>query len=423
MKQSRLTLSRLFSSFLIGVSLMTALHNPLFADEQIKTSQVPKAQLLQTSSYTFPSLAEAAKTEVMYYTMPYRTGEMASASALLFYPTTEKPQDGWKIVVWTHGTVGVANNCAPSLQPINDNFKVLAQSLLDAGYVIVAPDYEGLGQQRIHPYLNLKSEADAAIYAVNALKAANPDDFQGDWMVVGQSQGGQAAIGTAEYANDDPYFKGAVAGAPASSLDYIIGTVAPKALTQLDQAEANAGIPLPERNSLHSFATLLSYGAFVGIGIKADHPDFDYESLFYPRSQPFAAKAEDHENQPGLCLNELRELWKADIRAFLAEDPNHQLTDYPGINIDIFEHNPVLQEFFKISQPGTQRIDKPLLIIQGEKDTNVPASVTTILAERLKSLGSEAVNLVIVPEASHQEAIVWENDRVVEFVKSIMPAK
>ncbi len=401
---------------------MTILHNPLFA-AKISTPQESYSQPLQTTAYPFPGLEEASKIEVIQYEMPYRTGEMATASALLFYPQSEKPEDGWRIVVWTHGTVGVAHNCAPSLNPINDNFKVLAKSLLDAGYVIVAPDYEGLGQHKIHPYLHLKSEADAAIYAVNSLKATNPENFQGDWIVVGQSQGGQAAIGTAEYANSDPYFKGAVAGAPASSIDYIIGTVAPKSLTQLDQAEANAGIPLAKRNSLHSFATLLSYGAFVGVGIKADHPDFDYQQIFYPRSKPFAAKAEDHENQPGLCLNELRELWKADIRAFLAEDPNHQLTDYPGINIDVFEHNPVLLDFFKISQPGTQRIDKPLLIIQGEKDTNVPAGVTTILAERLKSLGSEAVDLVIVPEASHQEAIVWENDRVIEFVESVMPAK
>ena len=39
-----------------------------------------------------------------------------------------------------------------------------------AGYVIIAPDYEGLGTPGVHPYLNLSSEAKSALAAVKAAK-------------------------------------------------------------------------------------------------------------------------------------------------------------------------------------------------------------------------------------------------------------
>ena len=40
-----------------------------------------------------------------------------------------------------------------------DGTKDLISKLLAAGYVVVAPDYEGLGTPGIHPFLNVKSEA------------------------------------------------------------------------------------------------------------------------------------------------------------------------------------------------------------------------------------------------------------------------
>ena len=53
---------------------------------------------------------------------------------------------------------------------IHPRFKILANTLLAAGYVIVAPDYEGLGTSGVHPYLNLSSQATSAIAAVKAAK-------------------------------------------------------------------------------------------------------------------------------------------------------------------------------------------------------------------------------------------------------------
>lgn len=75
--------------------------------------------------------------------------------------------------------------------------------------VIIAPDYEGLGTPGMHPYLNLKSEANSAIYAMKAYKERYGNQINGQWMSVYQSQGGHASLGTADLSEDANY-KGAV---------------------------------------------------------------------------------------------------------------------------------------------------------------------------------------------------------------------
>lgn len=379
-------------------------------------------QTIKMRAYLLDKLDTASEISVMTYKMPYLSGNLQDATALVFYPHTEKPKNGWRIVVWTHGTVGVGDACAPSNNPINTNFKVTADALLKEGYVLIAPDYEGLGTPGIHPYLHLKSEALSAIYGVVALKNASTD-FSGDWMVVGQSQGGQAALGTAEYANDDPHFKGAVAGAPAASLLEIIRDIAPVALTALNAQEAAAGIALSERNAVHSFATIIAYGALVGIGIKAEKPDFDYLSLFYPSARAFAKSAEGTNGEDGICLHGVRDLFKHDLIQFMEENPSRSMLDYPGIDIDAFQKHPTLLTFFKESQPGTKKLDKPILIIQGEADTNVPAVVTEALVDHLRALGSANVELLLVQGAAHSEAIIRENSTLVDFIKAYLPAR
>ena len=413
-------LKKVFMTLLSGTMLMTQLNSPAFALTNEAKAINPT---IETRAYTIESLETAKKIDVITYKMPYRNGKIQDATALVYYPKTDMPQDGWRVVVWTHGTVGVGDACAPSNNPINKNVQVALDALLEEGYVVLAPDYEGLGTPGIHPYLNLESEALSVIYGISALVASTPDQFEGSWMVAGQSQGGQAALGTAEYANLDPQFKGTVAGAPASGLQEIIRDVAPKQLMALNAFEADQGIALEDRNAVHSFATILAYGALTGVGLKASYPDFDYLSLFYPSAREFAKSAEGTNGEDGLCLHAVRDLFKADLVTFMTENPEAKMLSYPGIDQEAFQSHPRLLEFFAENQPGTKRLDKPVLIIQGTEDTNVPAVVTQELVQNLKTLGSDNVELILVEGASHTQAIIWKNDELVKFIKQYMPAK
>lgn len=249
-------------------------------------------------------------------------------------------------MVWEHGTVGGGDDCAPSKNVIHPRFKILANTLLAAGYVIVAPDYEGLGTSGVHPYLNLSSAANSAIAAVKAVKEHYGTQLNGAWMSIGQSQGGHASLGTAEFANTDTTYKGAVAGAPASSLGKIILEVAPAALAGIEEQEIKLGVPLAARTSVDSYATLLAYAALTGVGIKAYEPRFNYQDIFQSRAKSLAEFAEGSTGDNGLCLDNdsdpslsLINKFKDDIIQFMTANPDKKVMDYPGLDTSVFATN------------------------------------------------------------------------------------
>lgn len=365
------------------------------------------------NSYNKDSIDGAASVNVMTYTMPTVSGETRNATAMVLVPKTARPANGWKVVVWEHGTVGVGDRCAPSNNAFNPRFKNMAQSLLAEGYLIIAPDYEGLGTPGIHPYLNMLSEAKSADYAVQAYKARYANQINGAWMSVGQSQGGQGSLGTAEYENDNSNYKGAVAGAPASSLGYIISTVAPQALKQLVAAGQTAA-------ATEAYAELLAYAAYTTVGIKAYEPRFDYESLFQERSKPLATLAEGTTGENGLCLDDMHNKFADDIRAFLSENPTKTVVDYPGL-VANFQADPTVSKFLVANQPASKKINTPVMIIQGTADMAVPYQITQQLQQNLKDMGTD-VTFLLVEGAIHTQAIVDKNADLVAFIKAKMPA-
>ncbi|MEB3865143.1 alpha/beta hydrolase [Acinetobacter sp. IK31] len=389
----------------------------------------PDKTYISEKAYSKDSLEGASSIKVMTYNMVNVQGKTAEATALVMFPKATQPKDGYRVVVWEHGTVGVGDSCAPSNNTINPRFKILADTLLAAGYVIVAPDYEGLGTKGIHPYLNLDSEAKSALAAVKAAKDHYGTQLNGDWMSIGQSQGGQASIGTAEYANTDITYKGAVAGAPASSLGIIILDVAPNALALIEQQEIAGNVALDKRVSVDSYATLLAYAALTGVGIKAYEPRFEYRDIFQTRTKPLAEFAEGSTGENGLCLDSadpslsLINKFKEDIIRFMIDNPDKKVMDYPGLDANNFKSNETVQKFLLASQPGTKRLDKPVYIAQGKLDTNVPYPITQMMVAGLVSLGSPNIKLDLVENATHTQAIVCKNADIYQFIQTNMPAK
>lgn len=386
-------------------------------------NQSTESTYLNESNYTLGILTNASSITVMKYKMQNVNGNQSEASALVFFPKTAQPKDGYRVVVWQHGTVGVGDACAPSNNALNDNFKLTAELLLAKGYVILAPDYEGLGTKGIHPYLNVGSEANSVFDAVKALNQKYSKIIQGDWFSLGQSQGGQSSVAVAERGNNVANFKGAVAAAPASSLDKIILEVAPQALQAIETREVAGNVPLEDHNSITSYATLLTYAAFAGAGIKAYEPTYDYTVIFKERVKPFARLVAGSNGDDGACLNEARIAIKNDIISFLNENSSNKLMDYPGLDTAIFKTDLSLKRFLENNKIGLSKVDKPLLIIQGTADTNVPAVMTQQLFANLIALGSSKTDLLLAQGESHTGAIVSKNAELVAFIEQHMPAK
>ncbi|WP_374528273.1 lipase family protein [Acinetobacter sp.] len=421
MKRTKIALALTFA---FSSLFLTACHD----DDDTPAAQ--QQTYVSESVYSKDIVDAAASIKVMTYNMQNVQGQTAQATAMVLFPKVTQPADGYRMVVWEHGTVGVGDSCAPSNNLIHPRFKILAESLLAAGYVIVAPDYEGLGTPGIHPYLNLSSAAKSALSAVQAAKDHYGKQLNGDWMSVGQSQGGHASLGTAEYANTDASYKGAVAGAPASSLGKIILEVAPAALANIEAQEIAANVPLAYRTSVDTYATLLAYAALTGVGIKAYEPRFNYQDIFQSRAKSLSEYAEGTTGDNGLCLDNendaslsLIEKFKADIIQYLTDNPDQKVMDYPGLDSTVFATNETVQKFLVNNQPATKRIDKPVYVVQGTADTNVPYPITKALVENLQALGSPSVTLDPVIGASHTQAIVCRNQEVYSFIQANMPAK
>jgi pimeloyl-ACP methyl ester carboxylesterase len=96
-------------------------------------------------------------------------------------------------------------------------------SLTGDGYAVAFTDYQGLGTDGAHPYLEPRTAAFNVIDSVRALRQAFPE-VSTKWLAVGGSQGGQAAWGANEYAKDYGAgldFVGSLAVAPAVDLTSI----------------------------------------------------------------------------------------------------------------------------------------------------------------------------------------------------------
>jgi len=145
-------------------------------------------------------------------------GDRVPVTGVLIQPRSTKPAKGYPVVVWAHGTTGLGDQCAPSAY---EPFALSGVApLIDAGYVIAAPDYEGLGiPDEIHPYLVGEASGHNVLDAARAARTIGGSNVVLAW---GWSQGGHAALFARSlqpvYAPELD-FRGAAAQAPVTDVD------------------------------------------------------------------------------------------------------------------------------------------------------------------------------------------------------------
>jgi alpha-beta hydrolase superfamily lysophospholipase len=143
-------------------------------------------------------------------------GLPAVVSGAVFVPEGPAPAAGWPIVSWAHGTVGVADACAPSTMVRSARDIAYLSAWLRAGYAVAATDYRGLGTKGRHPYLDGTTAARDVIDVVRAARRLD-SSLSRSWFAVGQSQGAHAALFAASMATayaPELDFRGTIATAP-----------------------------------------------------------------------------------------------------------------------------------------------------------------------------------------------------------------
>ena len=341
----------------------------------------------------------SAYSQKITYSMPsVNAGQTTTATAAVFVPQGNAPASGWPIIAWAHGTTGVADVCAPSNSPSLGGVDPVIAQLVQLGYMVVAPDYEGLGSPEIHPYLNLASEGRSIVYAVMAARE-NVATAGKRWVAYGHSQGGHAALGAAQYASEATGldYLGTVAIAPASNLGMAIsgGTQLASQLLAANQVESAIGI----------LAQQITFSAYVTAGLKQT-TSVDYSDVFDTQAAQIVPQVETR------C--DVGNLIGADLVQHTKSTGNP--LSYQGLKAN-FASVPAISTFLStLSEPATVKLNQPVMIIQGDADTTVPKQLTDKLVVDMSNLGS-SVTYTVLPNATHVSAFTDSVPTVVGFIQ------
>lgn len=124
-------------------------------------------------------------------------GVSDTASGLLVVPVPDPGQTltGVPTTVYNHGTVD-NREAVPSREGVGE--RLLPNAIAAFGYVVLAPDYLGLGDSRgFHPYVHAETEARAGVDMLRALREYAMETelpLNDQLFLTGYSQGGHASM-------------------------------------------------------------------------------------------------------------------------------------------------------------------------------------------------------------------------------------
>ena len=302
-------------------------------------------------------LAEGARAVRFLYSSESFDGSPVVVSAAAFLPPGEPPEGGWPVIAWSHGTVGIADLCAPSWRGRSPRDLAYLNHWLAAGYAIVATDYEGLGTAGPHPYLHCRAAALSNIDAVTAAQALGWS-LSKKWLVTGQSQGGHGALCTATLATErSPLeFVGTLATAPGISfLKAYSGSH-----VMADQPMRYLGIVLLNTRGMETFT-----------------PEFSAEAALTEKAMSLMPRVDE------ACVTDL-----------LREGASLGLQTSTTFQFNPFSTTPGVAEAVKQMEVPSARFDRPVLIAQGTEDTMTPYPLARAYAKELCEAGTELTFLV-----------------------------
>ena len=310
----------------------------------------------------------------------------ATAFVLIPYsnPLKDKP---FRAVVWAHGTAGGTRQCAPT------NHRALYYewegpfALAQRGYVVIAPDYAGLGSDIPQGFMYEAGALHAADVGlgVKAARQRLGKLISHEWVIVGHSEGGLTAWRTNEReaiaAKATGGFIGAVSAAPA---------LRPLSLIPESFRLANGG-PVGDVVSIYFLQSLSRLFDTVRIG--------DYVSDIVANRIPLADQG---------CL-----ITGGALYGNLTQDQLYK-------NISWLNHPVVVDWQKRYNGAGPHELAAPMLIVQGVNDTlTYPETMEDDLNQTCGTYPNSTVDLLLYPELDHDETfqaaqadyLPWIEDR------------
>lgn len=306
-------------------------------------------------------------------------GSTQLVSGSVFVPTGTPPQGGWPIIAMGHGTIGVQHDCAPSLWPSLLGSADAVATLVNNGFLVALPDYQGLGMdQTYHPYLDSTTVGYNMIDAVRAARKLVPAASD-RWLAFGSSQGGQAAWAANE-----------LAGSYGTGLELLgAAIVAPAAdFAGLADSAAAGTLTLEQMSALQ----------WLLYSLKEEHPEFDLDQY---RRGIVSEKWDVLSACSGPLVSQ-----RADVTSRVTPDDLRPATP---------EAVDRLRDYLaKMSLPKV-RAEAPMLILYGSLDQVVAPQWTDAAIRRACGLG-DVIEAYVAPGRGHDDidgtvALGWIKQR------------
>ncbi|KHO22243.1 lipase [Mycolicibacterium setense] len=314
----------------------------------------------------------ASAYRILYSTVDQHDSPALSTAAVLI-PHGEAPEGGWPTIAWAHGTVGLGDDCAPSAQPRSARDAQYLTHWLDQGYAVVGSDYAGLGTPGLMSYLNSVATAHSVVDSVIAMHHMELP-LSPRWAIVGQSQGGGAAVNSARWATE--FSRG-------TGLDYR-GVVATGTPFNVESIVKQSGPDMALPPNLGPAAN--SYTGYILAGFREARPDIDVDSVLTPAGLAAVDKAET------LCKPELDQQLTGMTPTGFFSAP---LATLPGAAeaLDAYLGTP------------TSGYDRPIFLGVGLQDRDVPPNMTLQLDDQLRANGQD-VTLKVYPDEDHSGTVL-----------------
>lgn len=303
-----------------------------------------------------------------------------AVSGVLFLPEGDPPEEGWPLMAWTHGTVGIADVCAPSWNGRQQQDMDYLEFWLKNGFAVVASDYQGLGTPGIHPYLATRPEAYSNLDIIRAVQNAGFPVTE-EVVLIGQSQGAGAAIATASYA---PTY------APDIEIRGIVATGVP-------YFSPDALVALSERRPPDKPDPLLGYNFLAMTLAEEIIPGFIMREHVSEEAWPIAAMVRD------TCYKDIRDRTRSE-----------------GLSYNnAFRKSPTEALTVAFGQMGFPRLDlsAPVFLGTGGKDRDTPARMQAAYMRDACKAGTKIV-AHFYPELNHRQVVPRSTGDSLPFVRA-----
>lgn len=342
---------------------------PPLTEDEIPTAPGKLIKLQEVTNplpYVIPSKTAISR---FIYSSTNLNGTLLPASAYVLWPYQARKINCAKdqaakapVVLWTHGTSGFYPSGGPSTHRALFYGDFMPFALAQAGYIVVAADYAGLGVGKSwdgstipHQYLAAHAGAFDALNALKAAHEAFPDRLTSDYVVVGHSQGGAVAWGVSEVLAEDNTAYNDLKGGHLGTVTFAPGQVWPA-----------------------YYQTLVPW---IGKALNSIYPDFTLSDWMTPIG---VARTELLDQVEGGQL----------VSQYLFQDAAANIR--PDWNESWYK-----DAYQKLTNLGNHAWKGPMLLLQGTVDPGVNYNTTKDTFERACKSYPGDLEFVTVPGAGH----------------------